>query len=303
MFRLSRQKKLKPQKGSADFPYTAAEIHAQLILQSVVLLEEIKEVLMILPNDIKNRMNTLNVLGLTNSQNIEELKSAESKFSYLKKEEEYRLNTLRFMKEAFGFFGPKCMLVKFSDFMSIMEKYNLVCGRLSQYIGTISNKKLEDISEVHTKLNNLFYSETWEVNDLSLKYTNLYQEIKSLTAIDTIEGARGLSDRKRSEICRFPFVIEDTGSLIDCFTQQFNLEKKSVIVRTPQGGDKSNHRLFIAAPFKDIKKLLILENDDIVSECSFICSYTPFGVLIYSQWEDKADDVIFQKYEALKNDY
>lgn len=103
-------------------------------------LEDFKETRLCKP-EVFTMQRKLRNIGLTNSKNSLILQNNIDSIRYYNENVEYYQNTFRLIQCLLVFFGPNVMLIKFDDFEKIINKYNLVCRNMYQYVGTIPEKK------------------------------------------------------------------------------------------------------------------------------------------------------------------
>lgn len=118
-------------------------------------LEDFKETGLYKPK-VFTMQRKLRNIGLINSKNSLILQNNIDSIRYYNENVEYYQNTFRLIQCLLGFFGPNVMLIKFDDFEKIINKYNLVCGNMYQYVGTIPEKNIEEIYNAQQKLNLIY---------------------------------------------------------------------------------------------------------------------------------------------------
>lgn len=274
--------------------YSAEQIHAEMFLMInlyIKQLEEFKETKLYKPEifEIQNKLNSVGLLNTKNSLILQD------KINLIKNHNEtvdYYTNTFLLLKYLFKFFGQNVMLIKFDDFEKLINKYNLVCGNMYQYTGTIPEKNINEIYNVQQKMN-LIYNYSYfksEYDGYSEKDKKmlafLQQEIKSLSRITKIHKKY---KKYKKEIFRFPFITKDM--YIPAINEQ--------ILRGFIDIKSNESKLFIVAPIQEMKDTNIEFSTKIKTEDPFVCAYTKYGIIVFSKWGTEAEDEIIKKYENL----
>lgn len=281
--------------------YTAKEIHAALIAKNFLLLdkliEERKKEYKEVPDVVESNLNHLRTLGLINTKNAELLKNEVEKVD---KENEairkfnehidYTRRQIEFIKETRKLFGDDVLLVSYADFEYIIKKYKLVCGLLEQYTGVIPQKNVEELVKAKDIIDKNYFN-------YSKKYLKNLYYIASTSA--------EIKDEDKFRIFPFCYIIEDRDSeeARFCF---YGVKRSYYIIAN--GGTCEKHflelvnknnptDLFIAAPKKDMNtSVSFLESLMPKPQDPFICSYTEYGILIYTKWGEEAEDEVLDKY-------
>lgn len=274
--------------------YTVKDVEEAIMAKVILYTEAIKEQQKLqyksVPAKIEKEYNNLSRLGLTNSKNakilkekIDEIRKANDHINDLNNAVEHTKKTVEFLKSLIDHFGNHVMLVKFDDFQEILKKYNLVCGTLDQYIGTIPDKNLEELNYTISKL-----------KDFNINLNNT--GISSLRRITEVPSRFIVSKESQQNINRFPFVESKTvGYTIVDHIIALNKTVGSYELNFAPGLTK----LFIAAPAKDMKVEGVKFSKFIETKDPFICSYSPYGIIIHSKWGEEAEDEILKKYYDL----
>lgn len=274
--------------------YKAEELHAGLITIATAYATQLgdikKKELEKVPQTLNSEYTKLVSLGLGNTRNAKILKSKLDEIYSLNKviedfneQVKFTNETIKFMHYLGEVFGPKTLLVRFDDFEKIVNKYNLVCGDINQYTGSIPSENIEDISNVLTSLKLLKLGRTEAERFLDCAIRRIY-------TVDTISTKDKLSKSDIERINRFPYAIIKNSSLFlpSCPT----LDDRNFRVNICS-------RVFIAAPVQEMDTPKVKFSDRIQSEDPFICSYSPYGIVIYSKWGTEAEDDILKKYYDL----
>ena len=119
-------------------------------IQSLTTLRKFEE-------DIKNRdpeVNSIDLvsrLGFINTKPIVERKELIKRNADFNQAIRSSNKALQLIKEVPEYFGPNTFVVKRSDFVEILKKYNLVCGMFEDYIGVVPDKNAREIDSKTSK--------------------------------------------------------------------------------------------------------------------------------------------------------
>lgn len=311
MFSLFKGKRIAIPKPTLQH-YTAAEIHGMIVARNLVLLNNITELhkksLITTPEKIASEYSRLERVGLINTKNASIIKSKMDEIDSKNKEIEKYNAFVAFLKEMLEVFGHNVLLISFSDFEEIIKKYNLTCGLLEHYTGSIPEANLQDIERVKNLLDRIEhcsdrrYYKTGETNyrrniltgelefyeetdfEEIYKYPSLHENIYTLNYITNLYDSF-LTDAQKEAIQLFPFTDSKTRKVIS-------------LGKEISGSGKGYTKLFIVAPAQEMNNTVEF-NKFVQSEDPFVCSYTPFGIMIYTKWGDESEDEILKKYEEL----
>lgn len=238
--------------------------------------------------DIKREKSNLVILGFNNAKS-ERLKQYEeeqmkfvSRLSTLNKERDRIMakmdhqRNLRTSKEILQRlkkdFGEEALFVRYDDFEKVINKYNLVCGRLSDYKGVLPEYKMADINRVLT----MDIPEFWK-NKISKLY-NAYEIRKGYEKHYKI----GFNHK-------FPFYTKEN------FPEEAAWSSSGLFYKVPY---YNHYRFFIAAPAHEMStKKELWERAKKRAKDPFICAHTKWGIIIFTKWGEEAEDEIIKKYE------
>lgn len=291
--------------------YTAAEVHAEITAKVVLLMEEMKKQVeaVSLPVEMQSELELLRATGLTNSRNMQALADAEQRVNRINEERQMTADRIRLIQLLHKHYGPDVMLMRLEDFMAVLDKYNLVCGTLNDYTGTIPRKNLEEIaraqkfcedvksvsldySEYHKVFGHEYYYKLW--NERIKNNPNLRQKKDDLEFIGENmnkykvikEYTKNFKKEAPYDIDRFPLKsTHDSFGNESVFSGDHRL-----------GGEV--HRLLIAAPAQEMNNAPKLV-ERIRTEDPFVFSVAKQGVIIYSAWGDEGNDELVQKYRKI----
>lgn len=327
MFSLFKTKKV--QEPAVKY-YTAEEIHGVIVAKNLALLSNMIELtkkdLVKAPTNVAFEYSRLQQLGLTNTKNAGILKSKLDEIEFLNKDirkyndfVEQQRKFRVFIEDMLKVFGHNTLFIKFSDFEQIIRKYNLTCGLLEHYTGSIPEANIIDIETAKKnieKIENFTYNTVktgrqrcyrdpldnslgWYNETKSEKvydYPNLHRNIFDLCFVKSVFDNL-LTEEQKEAIQLFPF-MHDTG---DFYTDELLAIKTNKRREFIEGYNRISTKLFIVAPAQDMENTVKFEKF-VRSEDPFVCSYTPFSIMIHTKWGEEAEDEILKKYEELIND-
>lgn len=241
-------------------------------------------------------------LGFTNSKILKQSRDLIDKNKSFNDAIQAAVKSLGFMKELSDYFGEGTILIKLKDFIHLIQKYDLICGSFSDYLGVIPDENLKEISESKRKIENIPNTNYSYLRSLYNTAKNTYKII-NISTYRTDELTRNTKDL----LNRFPIMFNDNNfsssysyiSLRGYLSNYLHLPENEV-GKISDCSIFSINYMFIAAPRKEMKNakkgisFRIQQPDD-----PFICSLTPEGVVIYSRWGKEAADETLKKYDKL----
>ena len=286
--------------------YSAEEIHLALYAACVAYANETTKELELVKVSKKEltEFETLNELGFCNTMNAQYIKSAILKGQEIESALKEYAERLEFTKEMYQHFGKNTLLIKISDFESLLKKYGLWCGIPGNYTGAIPSENLEQLKQAKRKM--LDYNNMPKLLKRTLGETNTYY-INELR-IDSRDKKKFLGNKYLESIMRFPIklVTGDSYYRIDYYLKDllkeagcFSCNVSDLSSYTNLQGNKVDN-FFIAAPQKEMKnaenfKIRVLPRDP------FVFSVCRFGVIIHSAWGIESTDEILDQYITSKN--
>lgn len=238
-------------------------------------------------------------LGFTNTKPIVERRELIKRNADFNQAVQASIKALQLIKEVQEYFGPNTIVVKRSDFVEILKKYNLVCGRFENYTGVVPDKNAREIDDALNKIlvlrNNTDYHKKL-LYEAYHEYITYY--IKEVTFYRSYELPK---DRKRLlnlfplALCNREAYSYNNEIIHDLANNGVKLESVNDL-----GAERVN--MFICAPANEMNNsknrvkfsVFTPRTDD-----PFICSLTPYGVVIHSMWGREAEDEAIRKYKAL----
>ena len=126
--------------------YTAEDVTKDMTAMMLLYLTEMQQCVerKQMSQALVKERQMLESLGLHKTKNIQLIANHEKEIA------QYNANVdcFKLMTEAWGLFGNDVMIVRYDQFMQLLEKYNLVCGELSRYTGYIPEKNLQEIARI-----------------------------------------------------------------------------------------------------------------------------------------------------------
>ena len=261
--------------------------------------------------DDKNSQDVSNIdlvgsLGFVNSRVVVEREKFLENRKNLNESIRGAFETVEIIKEINALFGPDTILIRRSDFESIIKKYDLVCGNFSEYTGVVPEKNIVEIRDTFVKINDLInrYPEQTEYPHLR----RVYWENNTVIIKEIEFGNEDLISRHdRKLLNRFPIAIipthksyYDSRVYLRAYLRNTIPGLNNTEIYDVDYKEISGH-LFICAPKKHMKSdrkvklsLAPRKTDD-----PFICSLTKYGVIIHSMWGKEAEDTTLSKYKEL----
>lgn len=217
---------------------------------------------------------------------------------------------IAFIREVKDCFGENVIVVKRSDFISIIEKYDLQCGTFDNYTGVVPEKNIDEIESILEIIKKFYMFD----KELLEKYSNLEKtfvqttrdrdgidrERRYITRVDKFEITRINRFKYRKELKIFSRIplLYNTGRGFDWNAdKQFGKEGfGKAMFRVDRCESIKN--LFICAPRQEMKNSLKIRTiSKKQAEDPFICSFCDYGIIIYTAWGKEAEDEMLNKYK------
>lgn len=291
--------------------YTAEQVHAEVIAQTLVMIESIKQDMqkLSLPEKAQAEKQLLASLGLHNTKNMQVIRDAEDKIVEHNNIIETNKRVLKIIEEMHIAFGKKAMYLPMNVFTQILDKYHLSVGSLSDYKGTIPETNLQEIVNA-SKIVNILAKEDYKTiakissiskanranllnaayefglpdfteerqrvfNDLQQKCPTITESLEKWYRIETIHP-----HNEKPEYRRFPMIP--------------NKWRRDWDFRT--GWDA--HYMLIAAPSHEMNTVFEISEKRLTDD-PIVFSTVGTGVIIYSMWGEEGDDEVMRKYQEL----
>lgn len=271
--------------------YTAEDVHNELFLLSIMLIKKVEEErekqALQVPQKLEEEYNTLCNMGLRKSQNallikkkLDAIYSLNSTISDHNSQVEYFRRVARFVREVRAYF-KNAIVVSVQDFLTLLEKYNLICGDLSDYTGAIPEENIQELKKARELLKDTYHLDL-RINDIdAVKYLsqNYYTRIATSVSSEQLKECGGEIFK------RFPIVSSYYSAVSKA---RFRGESKD-----------TTGFLIAASPDLITHKLEIKKKEKVRVEDPFVFKYTPLGIVIFTKWGKEADDEVLKKYEEL----
>ena len=293
--------------------YTAEQVHAEVIAQTLTMIENIKQDMqkLSLPEKAQAEKKLLASLGLHNTKNMKVIRDAEDKIVEHNNIIETNKRVLKIIEEMHAAFGKKAMYLPMNVFTQILDKYHLSVGCLNDYKGTIPETNLQEI-----------------VNASKIVNTLAKEDYKTIAKFDARSRANqvNLSSVYHKESLTLPDFTEERQRLFNALQQQCptiteSLEKwyrietihphneKPEYLRFPMIPNKwrrdwdfrtgwDAHYMLIAAPSHEMNTVFEISEKRLTDD-PIVFSTVGTGVIIYSMWGEEGDDEVMRKYQEL----
>ena len=265
--------------------YTAAQLQAEISLLAVEFMKEWKACRVDETEIHRNKL--LKSLGFTSSKSFKE--SGEKIKSTLKGK----------VFEWYRKISPSCVFLKTDDFVYLLQKYNLVCGRFGSYTGEIPYEKLVEINEVSEKLKRI-----GDRNQYSNKINNgncIFGRLEKESLYHVFNDSHDFGIIDFYEYGQIYHVFD--GELKrEYHSEKYSFNGKQVSEeeyyrisdRIRRFGFDYNTNmnpceLFIAAPAQEMGSTIA---DEIYTKDPLVFQLFPYGVVIYSKWGNEGEDPI-----------
>lgn len=267
-------------------------------IQSLTTLRKFKESIENRDPEV-NSVDLVSRLGFTNTKPIVERRELIKRNADFNQAVQASIKALQLIKEVQEYFGPNTIVVRRSDFVEILKKYNLVCGMFENYTGVVPDKNAREIEDALNKIQvlrdstnkKLLYEAYHKYMTYCIKEVTFYRSYKLP------------KDRKRL-LNLFPFALCDREAYPHSYDGEiiFYLANNGIKLENVNNLNKERVGMFICAPANEMNNsknkvkfsVFTPRTDD-----PFICSLTPYGVVIHSMWGREAEDETLKKYKAL----
>lgn len=291
--------------------YTAEQVHAEVIAQTLVMIESIKQDMqkLSLPEKIQAEKQLLASLGLHNTKNMKVIRDAEDKIVEHNNIIETNKRVLKIIEEMHTAFGKKAMYLPMNVFTQILDKYHLSVGRLSDYKGTIPETNLQEIvnaSEIVKTLAKENYENIIKVDPIArANKANLVNENYAFALPDYTEERRRVFNALQQKC---PTITESLEKWYRIDTIHPHHEKPEYR-RFPMIPNKwrrdwdfrtdwDAHYILIAAPSHEMNTVFEISEKRLTDD-PIVFSTVGTGVIIYSMWGEEGDDEVMRKYQEL----
>ena len=291
--------------------YTAEQVHAEVIAQTLVMIESIKQDMqkLSLPEKAQAEKQLLASLGLHNTKNMQVIRDAEDKIVEHNNIIETNKRVLKIIEEMHIAFGKKAMYLPMNVFTQILDKYHLSVGSLSDYKGTIPETNLQEI-----------------VNASKIVNTLAKEDYKNVVKINPIAKANRANLVNQDYDFELPDFTEERQKVFNALQQQCptiteSLEKWYRIETIHPHNEKPEYRRFpmipnkwrrdwdfrtgwdahymlIAAPSHEMNTVFEISEKRLTDD-PIVFSTVGTGVIIYSMWGEEGDDEVMRKYQEL----
>ena len=187
-------------------------------------------------------------------------------------------------------FGENTILITFSDFLNILDNYELVSGPLESYTGEVPDHVIDAILNANSKY---------------ISYVSPYLDFIS-EILDVREDGADYINKK---VSKFPFfhnprekchINSNHASFRDCDEFQKFFDLKSKYGMHGWKCTKTNSHLFIAAPANEMKTLKFKVTPK--TSDPLVCSLVPnVGIIVHASWGPEGNDIVLNLYRLLSS--
>lgn len=245
-----------------------------------------------------NGIDLVSRLGFINTKPIIERKELIKRNADFNQAVQSSIKALQLIKEVQEYFGPNTIVVKRSDFVEILKKYNLVCGMFENYTGVVPDKNAREIEDALNKIQLLGDSTNKKLlYEAYHKYRTYY-----IKEIVVFRHDYEVPKNEKRLLDLFPFALCNRDAYSYDSEIIFYLANNGIKLENVNNINKERVNMFICAPANEMNNsknkvkfsVFTPRTDD-----PFICSLTPYGVVIHSMWGREAEDEAIRKYKAL----
>ena len=252
-------------------------------------------------------INRLRSLGFTNSKLVKnEINEIEKQISLVKTIKDVT-ESLQFIRDIKCCFGENTLVIRMDDFISMLRKYNLMCGRFCEYTGIIPEEICDELETTQNKIKRLNTSNAFYLVDL---YKNNHLiHLKDFYCRDINEHDTRLIKQYLNRFGMFSIPSEYTYEYIGGIRYEGAYQVICKAIGVPY--DKSMHcnnedltylgeHLFICAPESEmLNKSASLSSVKIIEDDPLICSIgrNNESVIVHSRWGREAELPTIKKYE------
>lgn len=291
--------------------YTAEQVHAEVITQTLVMIESIKQDMqkLSLPEKAQAEKQLLASLGLHNTKNMQVIRDAEDKIVEHNNIIETNKRVLKIIEEMHIAFGKKAMYLPMNVFTQILDKYHLSVGRLNDYKGTIPETNLQEIVNASEIVKTLAAEDYKRV----VKYDPIAQANKANLINDNYAFALPDYTEERQRV--FNTLQQKCPTITESLEKWYRIEtihphnEKPEYRRFPMipkkwrrdwdfRTDWDAHYMLIAAPSHEMNTVFEISEKRLTDD-PIVFSTVGTGVIIYSMWGEEGDDEVMRKYQEL----
>ena len=204
---------------------------------------------------------------------------------------------IEFVKAAQAHFGPRTILVSFTAFNDLCERYGLVRGMLSDYCGVIPERNVQDIENVLAKIDTFHYKQNLNNNrDIFLDDCGSIMYVTSVNV-----------HNRNPDLSNFIKRNNNLVELVNPKSIHCSHVHPAHIVGYDYGeygylsdinGKVLGHKdMMIVCPAKYLKNPKFRVSSKPVDPAVF--QFTPYGVLVHTIWGEEAEDAAFKEFMEL----
>lgn len=247
--------------------------------------------------DVRKAYQRLLKLGMGQTQNAKALQAQVEANDRANADNIKAKNLIAFVKAAQEHFGPRTVLVSFTAFEDLCNRYGLVRGLLSDYCGVIPERNVQDIENVLTKIGTFTHKS--ELNNTRKVFLDDCGSIMHVTSVNVNRNHPDLPSfikrnhnlvelvEPKSTFCTQVYPIQIAGYDYGIYGYLSEINGKIL-----------DHKdMLIACPTKYLKNPELKVTSKPVDPAVF--QYTPYGVLVHTIWGEEAEDAAFKEFMEL----
>lgn len=258
---------------------------------------------------LSNELLRLHSLGLENTKNYKAINRRVKLLKQAMRDTIKARKLIDFTKELRACFGESTLLISYSQFEKVLDKYKLTWDLLSNYTGAIPNKNILEIANIKNNISEFKYdlnvgNDRWLwkvkkcVNNTVFNSDKTDYLFKLFTKWVSSKNGFIFSSCKAYpsyESCLYLGSLINVNPDIPKQIKEYPRIFRIYIQGTPIKADD----MFIACPPDQLKKQSIEFTKEAVDPIVF--QFSPYGIVIHSMWGEEAEDKIFEEYKKVNN--
>ena len=244
-------------------------------------------------NVIKERLRKLEYLGLRNSLNYKNLQSLIANKSFT----DYGKEAYEFVK-GLRKLSPDIIVIPHENYIDLLNKYNLVTGKLDNFTGLIPDDKLKELINISDSLDiNYDLLEKGEVNNIKpiieIGINNTYKS-RIVFKNDITEVIRKINIfpfYKNINDYKIRLINSDESSSKLFFNDIINLRGSSIPLRVDEWLISCSRNLISTVPVTEY----IPEPSAPKVVDPILIKYCKYGFIVGPRWGEEGMDIMFEK--------
>lgn len=259
--------------------------------------------------NVRKEYTQLVALGLGNTQNARVLKEKLDETNAYNERIQKARCIMEYIKRVNKIFGGSSFLVSKEKFMELCERNGLSVGLLTDYIGVIPSRNIEEIANARKGLLELYPKDEnseWELSlpstsdrhRLFVKRIHLEEKEGQEKDAEYIKEVKAhLKEIDNMLISRGGYRVD--GGLIRCRASSVYPQLPFSRISHIDGTPLDEYTFFIACPQKYLDDAEVQVSTEPIDPIVF--QYCPYGVLVHSVWGEEAEDAVLKEYMKLND--